>query len=462
MQAEAPSLYAPQHVEPFDGEALFSVVGRWLRVAGHESPRSLVAALNGSPHRTVSTTLPVRLGAMLNVFPPLAGYSLDDAVQAFSIGPLYRPFMGEHTWHQFVRSLRENEPWRARMLLGLVRGGGGRVTLMHCSECMVEQARTHGTLFWKLSHLLPFVRACPEHRELLQPTRPVTNIWLGKHRYLGSPELLLDGGRVREPSQAVVKLSEVIVDLHRARLPGISHDLLARAYRLGLEEAGLVETGGRVRRLLFWSKIRADWAGLQWIRCSTGRTYPAWLASLYTHGAAQVRLPIQHAVVIASLFGSVQQWCYVVDRARHAQQREEHERGGYRQVAGTRRVMLRYWFERGQSVDSSTVEVPPDVAQLLACGLSVRQVSRLTGRSRRFIYGLLQQAPELTRQWCLAAVDVENSEREDRVRELLAAGVLVSRGPSGDEMRRHKKWLARHRHTMRTSGIRTAAEDCRR
>lgn len=447
------SLYAPQNVEPFGGEALFSVVGRWLRVAGHESSGPLVAALNGSPHRTVSTTLPVRLGKMLQVFPPLAGYMLDDAVEEFSIGPLYRPFMSEHSWRQFVRSLRENEPWRARMLLGLVRGGGDRVTLLHCSDCLLEQARAHGTLFWKLSHLLPFVRACPVHRRLLQPTRPVTNIWLGKHWYLGSPELLLDGGGgVREPSQALVKLSEVIVDLHQAKLPAISHDLLARVYRIGLEEAGLVEGGGRVKRLLFWAKIRADWAGLPWIRCSSGRTYPAWLAGLYTHGAAQVRLPLQHAVVIASLFGSVQQWRYIVDRASDAHEREKSERGGYRQIAGTRRVRVKYWFERGHHGGSSNVEAPPDVAQLLSCGLSVRQVSRLSGYSRRFIYGLLQQVPELTRQWCVAAVEVENSERADRVRKLLAEGVRVSRGPSGHEMRTHKKWLARHRHTLRTAG----------
>ncbi|MFG6433715.1 TniQ family protein [Pelomonas parva] len=435
--------YAPQALQPFEGEALVSVVGRWLRISGAESPASLIAALLGNQHRTISLSLPGRWQHLLAEFPPVGHYLVDDAVDQFTSAPLFRPFMEPDDWPGVRNSLLMEDSRRARMKLGLVRGGGEPVELAHCVDCIQSQVLKYGAPYWLARHSLPHVAACHVHGRLLQVAPPASNLGLGKHRYLGfpNPDAYSEAGNLG--LEAACRLAELLTDIHQARLQPLGNATLAAAYLYQLRQLGLVESGGRVRKAMLWTLIQSAWSGLAALESERRTGRPGWLSSIYSDGVIRVRSPLQHAITIGALFGSVSAWRDVLDRGAWAFEMPATETR--RALVGSRAAMLNYWMAE-RSYHQCSVIVPPSVSSLLLSGLSVREVSSQTGHSVRGIYKILGGNEALAKEWSAAAVLREGQTREALIPIPTTSPAWRRRGQPG--LKRDKKWLFRHRHTL--------------
>ena len=442
-------LYAPILVRPMPGEALHSLLGRWLAVTGSPSASPFVQALTGKVGRRISLGLPGRLAWLQKNFQALDGFTVEELVERFTIAPLYRPFHPPEQWKQVVEHLASDGSREARMLLGVARGAGEQIQPMHCRQCVREQLEEHGQPYWCMRFVLPYVRVCPSHGLRLEPLQAWTNIRLAKHKLLAPPssDVFGKGQVVSEPvaTEAEVRLSRLAISLHAAGLQPVPYSVLVRTYFERFNQLDLVDAGGRVRRAALWGRLQKYWDGLTVVRCSPGRTVPAWVSQLYSEGRTAVRSPLHHLLAIGALFADVQSWRDALDRSlRLAGEMEPRVNGRVvsRPLMGTKHVQLEHWISK-MTCEGVPVKLDARVAALLRKGLPAREVAALTGWSRATLYRRLRQLPELAKSWASAALREEHRRQQEATRRLRQPSAAGGRCPGPTKAT--KKWLYRHR-----------------
>jgi hypothetical protein len=310
-------------------------------------------------------------------------------------------------------------------------------------DCIKDQVLERGTPYWLARHSLPHVAACHVHSRFLQVVPPASNLELGKHRYLGfpNPDAYQDAGRLG--LESACRLAELLTELHEARLQPLGYPTLAAAYLHQLRQFGLVERGGRVRKAMLWTLIQSTWSGLGVLESERRKGRPGWLSSIYSEGVIRVRSPLQHAVTIGTLFDSVSAWREILNRRPWEAETPTAETA--RALVGSRASMLNHWM-RVRSYHRSDAIVPPSVSSLLLSGLSVREASSQSGHSVKGIYKILGGNEALAKGWSAAAVLREGDAREALIPTPSEAPAWRRRGQPG--LKRDKKWLFRHRHTL--------------
>jgi hypothetical protein len=441
-------LLTPAPVPLIDGEALFSLLGRWLHRTGAREATEFVKAVTRGPARTISLSFPSGFEWLRQAHPGLAGIGPEELVCRYTAAPLYRPFLSQHAWTQLVTHLARDGSRQARMLLGIPRSGGGIVRPMHCPACMLEQLKSCGHIFWPLQFTIPYVDACPRHGLRLQAIRPASCIYLGKSRFLGFPSEAAARDAPHIPAAEVqVRIAALATELAASRLRSVPASDLAETYLVALNAKGFMEAGGRVRRLALWGALQERWGALPEMRVGAGRHFPAWFTGLYAAAGPTVRCPMYHLLLIGLLFDGVPTWRAMLS---HVQQqrppsREELRRDKVAQepAMGTRFVQLRHWLEQDRPCSKET-SVPEAVVAHLSSGQRVSEVAAATGVSRHRIYRLLRGSPQLAREWALRAFALENARRRG------AAPAVNSAADVGRQTTapKDKKWVYRHRSTL--------------
>jgi hypothetical protein len=446
---EMPDLRTPVPVIPLPGETLFSLFGRWFNLTGMASAAMFMRSVNGGYRRTLSLGLPGRLDWLARNLPSLSPVDANELVERFTIAPLYRPFLQQGQWLQIVEQLKGFGSRDARMLMGLARGGGEQRFPLHCRVCLRVQTLEFGHPFWTMGFVLPHVTVCPIHGVDLEQLRAAPSRRLGAYEILSPPYLgpanngAMEGAT--DPHQLAQRhrLSQLTTDLFASGLPPIDHGRLRATYLWRLKELGLLDAGGRVKRRALFGELKRCWGDTERLRCTRGREVPAWLAPIYSDGKTAVRSPLPHLLLIGALFRDVGTWVAAL-AADHEKSDSEEKRSCQPPMVGTRLVRLEPWISlsakapRGLTIDT-------DSRALLRAGLSVRAVSLRTGKSIASLYRGLHKAPELAREWALAALSKSRA-----LAKSASTDARLKRGNAHEsaKLRAATKWLYRHRATF--------------
>lgn len=444
-------LLTPAPVPLIEGEALFSLLGRWLHRTGAPEAREFVKAVTKGPGRTISLSFPSGFGWLRKAHPGMAAMGLEALVMRYTAAPLYRPFLEPLAWSRLQTILAGAGSRQARMLLGVARSGGDVLKPMHCPACMEEQLVNLGHVYWPVRFTLPYVTACPKHGLRLQEVRPSSCIRLGKAKYLGFPSEDTVRTISRLPADAIqVRLSTLAVDLAAAQLEPVTPSALVQAYLHGLKAKGLAEPSGRVRRQALWGTFNEQWRGLSELRLGAGRAFPAWLNQLYAPAGPSVRCPVYHLLLVGLLFGSVDAWRETLSNfggiGRQTPAISPRTSAYQAPVTGTKFVQLRHWLERSGPDDP---RLTAGVIELLSSGLPMHEVVAASGLSRHQLYRALRRSPQLARARALAALAVESLRRTGAPFHFGSSKTRPAQAGSKAD----KKWVYRHGLALEVLGL---------
>lgn len=428
---------SPASTVPLPGEALFSVAGRWLHTLGVPTAGPTVRALFGETKERgrFPLALPVGLRGLVERFEPLNGLDTDCVVERFTAGPVYRPFLSAHRWAEVVARLVDGQSVAAvRMRLGVVRGGGDSQMPMHCPYCMQELQRSCGAPYWLMRFALPHVTACPKHHLALVAVRSKSTIRLSQNACLGAPVMPPVHRPAQVATEADCKLSRLLIDLHGAGVQPVPRTALVLTYLRRLDELGLLQSGGRVRRDALWRHLCSYWDSLDIGQFQCRRSPPAWLTGVHRVDHEQGGgTCLQHVLAIGALFGSIDAW-----KAALSAQAPGHEQGPKAltgPVHGTRNVQVAHWLEGPKEV-ARLRPISRDVLRGLRQGMSVREVAKMTGISVGRIYRRLRRDTALAGDFSMAALAREANNRDRAFAQLS--------GISTKAQRPHKRWIDRH------------------
>ena len=236
-----------------DGETLYSLCGRYHRIAGDRLASATCKRLFGHPRAGLSHDVPGRIGWLLARSGGTLG-ALDEVVLGRTVLGYYLCFRPLDEQRRVIDALLVDGPRDLKARLGwLATRLGAAHPLRACEQCMADDLKRHHTPTWRLFHQLPAVWVCPHHGALLWTTGCKSN---GSQRFQWVlPDDIPERAR-HVPAlgwsddalaqAAVVAQATASIATHWSHQPIAVADL-AKTLRMGLINRGLAAPSGRLK-----------------------------------------------------------------------------------------------------------------------------------------------------------------------------------------------------------------------
>jgi hypothetical protein len=152
-------------------EMLYSVLGRYARNVGCESPATIAHDLFGDRTVIASFELPDRLKELAARLPPSRELSVTDLIQRTTLFPYDTAFCSAEVRSDLAAAMAGSTSGY-HLRLGIAAFATQRTTtLRFCPACRTAMIAAHGESYWRRAHQLPGVLVCPEHGAPLRLSR---------------------------------------------------------------------------------------------------------------------------------------------------------------------------------------------------------------------------------------------------------------------------------------------------
>lgn len=294
--------------DPYQDEAMFSILDRYNRYSGNMSSRRTQEELFGQRTTNQSSNFPSYLSYFSKQFTNDSIYSPEYFINNHTIFPIYRPFLSNQRANQLVTDMEEDRAASIHMRIGEMAGGickdyGLRV----CLKCMIEDKKNYGESYIHRIHQVPGNQICNKHSEVLR--KIILPKYLGKFQLVNfiSCKIETENKVVNDKNYRYFKhLSIDISRLFEETSNNLNIEVVVKKYKVMLMKKGYASISGIVN----WSKVENDLLD----------TYPSdFLNKLESNIIEEKRYkwikeimnikklvhPIRHLVFIRFIFGSV-------------------------------------------------------------------------------------------------------------------------------------------------------------
>ncbi|WP_083870941.1 TnsD family Tn7-like transposition protein [Marinobacter santoriniensis] len=242
------------HIQPFPGETVYSLVSRYHLLSGNVDESASYSALYSSNRARINAYLPSQLEKTGHYF----GLPPEALLWNHTLYPLFASFITPRRAQELKRAMFLNFGSHVGEKAGLPQSKLKFTTgHKHCPMCLAEDVNQIGVGYFRNSHQLPGVNACPTHASQLFCTA-ISDFSLDRSLILPRSHM-----NVIPAENASVKLSRfgasVVQQLQtRQRFPDYR-----RAYRIQLNKKGLLTKNGNVRMRRVIPALKAHWATLE-------------------------------------------------------------------------------------------------------------------------------------------------------------------------------------------------------
>lgn len=234
-------------------ETLFSLVSRMHVLWGAYDPGRTARLLFGGRRKGTQHDLPGCLDTFVQRTSGLLGDEQEIALGRTLLA-YYRHFVSRTREREIVEAMCGGNVSHLKFQLGLLTSRfRANHPLKACLACMRQDVETYGWAYWHLSHQIPGVWCCPEHREMLRESVLKST---GVRRFFWvlprAEELMPVRAAVEEERERVLdaaaRLGRLILGLmHHESFQRIEPSELYRVYRLQLRRLGALTDSNRVR-----------------------------------------------------------------------------------------------------------------------------------------------------------------------------------------------------------------------
>lgn len=242
------------HIQPFPGETVYSLVSRYHLLSGNANESASYSALYSSRRARINAYLPSHLQRTGHYF----GLSPEALLWNHTLYPLFASFITPKRAQELKRAMFLNFGSHVGEKAGLPQSKLKFTTgHKHCPVCLAEDLKQIGVGYFRNSHQLPGVNACPTHESQLFCTA-ISDFSLDRSLILPRSDM-----NALPADNASVELSRfgasVVQQLQtRQLLPDYR-----RAYRIQLNKKGLLTKNGNVRIRRVIPALKTHWATLE-------------------------------------------------------------------------------------------------------------------------------------------------------------------------------------------------------
>ncbi len=180
MLAYFPALYP--------GELLYSLLARYHRHSGYESPKQTLDELFGNRHVRAGMALQAHLGELCVRLQPRRGLTPERLAREATLFPYLTAYQPPEVRDWALAALTEGGAETVHVRLGLAAGTVRLPTaLRYCLICRNEMLTCQGELYWRREHQLPGVLVCPHHGMPLAASL-VVPVRVGQHEFIAASE----------------------------------------------------------------------------------------------------------------------------------------------------------------------------------------------------------------------------------------------------------------------------------
>lgn len=169
----------------YEDELLYSVLARYHQNSGNENPKHSVNELFGSTTACASTTLPANLQKLCDRLPHLNVYTPSVFIDKHTLLPYYAPFIPKDRYLELRMGMSEDNGSSLFMKLGKVASTiKSNEYLKYCKECVNDELKTKGEIYWHRSHQIEGVKVCSKHKTWLVESNVPFSERKHKHEYI--------------------------------------------------------------------------------------------------------------------------------------------------------------------------------------------------------------------------------------------------------------------------------------
>jgi len=233
----------------FPDESLYSVLGRYHRLAGNASERESLRELVGDAQHVIMADLPGTLQRLADALPGKR-WTADRLIDELTLFPYFAPCLSPAQVAHARQAMQGATAEGVKMRLGLLASRiGGHIRLRFCQECRRQDADAFGQCYWHRIHQLPAVWMCPLHGCPLSEL-PSNTVFLNRQRLLLPDEKAVEAEArpigvttVQEKAlRRLASLSERALHAELGEWPATREACRTRA-----QTAGLIDGASRIR-----------------------------------------------------------------------------------------------------------------------------------------------------------------------------------------------------------------------
>jgi len=242
------------HIQPLPGETVYSLVSRYHLLSGNASESESYSALYSSSRARINAYLPSQLQRTGHYF----GLLPEALLWNHTLYPLFASFITPRRAQELKRAMFLNFGSHVGEKAGLPQSKLKFTTgHKHCPLCLAEDLKQIGVGYFRSTHQLPGVNACAIHASQLFLTT-ISDFSLDRSLILPKA----DTGTL--PADNVsVKLSNFGSSvLHQLQIRQQFPDY-RKAYRIQLNQKGLLTKNGNVRIRKVIPALKDHWAPLE-------------------------------------------------------------------------------------------------------------------------------------------------------------------------------------------------------
>src|SRR5690554_2945308 len=245
---------SPVNLQPLPDETIFSLVSRFHLLSGNSREKDSYGTLFGCDRVRINSYLPSQLKATGSFF----GLPPESLLWNHTLYPLFACFLTLKRASQLERAMLLNLGSIVGEKAGLPQSKLKFTTgHKHCPTCFAEDMSRIGVGYFRSTHQLPGVHACPIHAMQLICTTisdfSVDRSLILPRSGIGAIPAETHVARLAQFGASFVRQLQI-----RQQFPDYR-----RAYRIQLNKKGLLTKNGNVRMRMVTPALKAHWASLK-------------------------------------------------------------------------------------------------------------------------------------------------------------------------------------------------------
>lgn len=242
--------FFPMH---YEDELLYSILARYRIHSGNIGLKSALDDIYGDRNVTAVMDLPSHLDRIITNMPIDSKYSAEELIEKYTLYPFYTAFLPPESAEKIKEYMIGDKGGSIYNKVGLMASSISlNQYFKFCPQCIKEDMKRYGELYWHRIHQVPGVLVCPKHKEFLHDSKaPVRGFNKQEYRNASLDVCTINNGLLKYSDKVLEHLVNLAMDaevLLNKRFPNRSLEWFREQYINRLMDFGYANINSNVRQ----------------------------------------------------------------------------------------------------------------------------------------------------------------------------------------------------------------------
>lgn len=237
----------------YEDELLYSILARYRIHSGNISLKSTLDDIYGNRNITAAMDLPSHIDKIIANLPIGSKYSSEEIIEKYTLYLFYTAFLPPESAEKIKEYMIGDKGGSIYNKAGLMASSISlNQYFKFCPQCVKEDMKRYGELYWHRVHQVPGVLVCPKHKEFLNDSK-VSVRGFNKHDYKNASldVCTINNGLLKYSDKVLEHLVNLAMDaevLLNKRFSNRSSEWFREQYINRLMDFGYANINGNVKQ----------------------------------------------------------------------------------------------------------------------------------------------------------------------------------------------------------------------